>query len=485
MSRILEKITPERIFYYFEDLTRIPRCSGEEQNVSNYLLNFAKEHNLEVIQDKALNIIIKKPGTKGYENAPTVVLQGHMDIVCEKDADVEHDFSKDPIKLQIDGDYIKGTGTTLGADNGIAVAMCLAILDSKDIPHPPLEVLATTSEETGMDGANALNPKDIEGKILINIDSEEEGKLLVSCAGGERDRVEIPIIWEKSDENKAPYTIEITGLQGGHSGMEIDEGRGNGNKLMGRLLYELRKKIDFNLAEIEGGAKTNAIPRSGKALVTINEDSKEIFEKIIKDMEKTFKNEFKLTDKNIRIEMKKSELNINKVFSDDTTKKIIGTLILMPNSVQTMSREIEGLVESSNNLGIVKTLENVVIFESSIRSSVRSLRKDIANQMAIIADMLGGHWESYASYPEWEYEEDSYIRKVFQRVYKEKFGKELEIAAIHAGLECGLFKAKFKEMDMVSFGPNMYGVHTPEEKLSISSTKKTWELLLGVLEEIK
>ncbi|MCR2045050.1 aminoacyl-histidine dipeptidase [Anaerosalibacter massiliensis] len=485
MSRILEKITPERVFYYFEDLTRIPRCSGEEQNVSNYLLNFAKEHNLEVIQDKALNIIIKKPGTKGYENAPTVVLQGHMDMVCEKDADVEHDFSKDPIKLQIDGDYIKGTGTTLGADNGIAVAMCLAILDSKDIPHPPLEVLATTSEETGMDGANALNPKDIEGKILINIDSEEEGKLLVSCAGGERDRVEIPIIWEKSDENKAPYIIEITGLQGGHSGMEIDEGRGNGNKLMGRLLYELRKKIDFNLAEIEGGAKTNTIPRSGKALVTINEDSKEIFEKIIKDMEKTFKNEFKLTDKNIRIEMKKSELNINKVFSDDTTKKIIGTLILMPNGVQTMSREIEDLVESSNNLGIVKTLENVVIFESSIRSSVRSLRKDIANQMAIIADMLGGNWESYASYPEWEYEEDSYIRKVFQRVYKEKFGKELEIAAIHAGLECGLFKAKFKEMDMVSFGPNMYGVHTPEEKLSISSTKKTWELLLGVLEEIK
>ena len=485
MTRVLENVTPEKVFYYFEDLTRIPRCSGEEKKVSDYLVNFAKERGLEVIQDEALNIIIKKPGTKGYENSPTVVLQGHMDMVCEKEADVDHDFSKDPIKLQIDGDYIKGTGNTLGADNGIAVAMCLAILDSNDISHPPLEVLVTTSEETGMNGAIALDPKHINGKILINIDSEEEGKLLVSCAGGERDKVEIPIVWEKAKEDKIPYLLEIAGLKGGHSGMEIDRGRGNGNKLMGRLLYKLKKEIDYSIGKIEGGAKTNAIPRSGEALVLIDEKDELNLKKVVKKVEEEFKNELKSTDENVRIEVNKKEINIDKVFSNETTRKVITTLMLIPNGVQTMSKEIEGLVESSNNLGIVKTLEDVVSFESSIRSSVRSLKEDMANKMAIIAEMLGGNWERYASYPEWQYEKDSYIREVFQKVYKEKFGEEIEISAIHAGLECGLFTEKFKEMDMVSFGPNMYDVHTPGEKLSISSTKNMWELLVEVLKEIK
>ena len=224
--RTLENLQPERVFYYFEELTRIPRCSGEEKKVSDYLVDFAKEHNLDVIQDEALNIIIKKPGTSGFENSPKVILQGHMDMVCEKESSVEHDFSKDPIELRVEGDYIMANGTTLGADNGIAAAMCMAILESKDIPHPPLEVLLTTSEETGMDGAIALDPASIEGKILINIDSEEEGKLLVSCAGGERDKIEIPIEWENVDDSFISYSIVIKGLKGGHSGMEINEGRG-------------------------------------------------------------------------------------------------------------------------------------------------------------------------------------------------------------------------------------------------------------------
>lgn len=485
MARVLRDLAPERVFYYFEEMTKIPRCSGEEQNVSDYLVDFAKTNNLQVIQDGALNIIIKKPGTKGYENAETVVLQGHMDMVCEKEADVDHDFSKDPIKLQIEGDYIKGTGTTIGADNGIAIAMCLAILESKEIDHPPLEILATTSEETGMDGAIALDPNHINGRILINIDSEEEGKLLVSCAGGERDKIEIPILWEDIDEGKVVYSVEITGLKGGHSGMEIDKGRGNTNKLMGRLLYEFRERLKIQLGKIEGGAKTNAIPRSGEFLILIDEKDEKAFKNLVKEMEEEFKNELKIVDENIKIEIDKKEMDIDKVFSDETSEKVIATLMLMPNGIQSVSMEVEGLVESSNNLGIVKTLENTIAFESSIRSSVRSLRENIGKQMAVISKILGGSCERYASYPEWEYEEDSYIRKVAQGVYKDKFGEEIEIAAIHAGLECGLFKEKFKEMDMISFGPDMYEVHTPEEKLSISSTKNIWKLLLGILKEIK
>ncbi len=272
--RTLENLQPERVFYYFEELTRIPRCSGEEKKVSDYLVDFAKEHNLDVIQDEALNIIIKKPGTSGFENSPKVILQGHMDMVCEKESSVEHDFSKDPIELRVEGDYIMANGTTLGADNGIAAAMCMAILESKDIPHPPLEVLLTTSEETGMDGAIALDPASIEGKILINIDSEEEGKLLVSCAGGERDKIEIPIEWENVDDSFISYSIVIKGLKGGHSGMEINEGRGNANVLMGRVLAEIKKDVDFRLVSIHGGTKTNAIPREAKSAMVIS--SKEV-----------------------------------------------------------------------------------------------------------------------------------------------------------------------------------------------------------------
>lgn len=482
--RVLENLQPERVFYNFEELSRIPRCSGHEKKVSDYLVDFAKNNNLEVIQDEALNIIIKKPGTAGYENAPTVVLQGHIDMVCEKRSDVEHDFSLDPIALRVEGDYVMATGTTLGADNGIAAAMCMSILESKDIPHPPLEVLLTTSEETGMDGAIALDPKNIEGKILINIDSEEEGKVWVSCAGGERDEIEIPIKWEAFDDSFIPYSISFKGLKGGHSGMEINEGRANANVLMGRVLADINNNIEFRLVSVDGGSKTNAIPREAKAVVVVSPKDEDKFKEVVCQMENAFKNEYNSADSDLVVEIEK-EKAVEKVFSNDTTDKMIAALMLIPNGVQTMSKEMEGLVESSNNLGIVTTLDDSVSFKCSIRSSVRSLKEKMANQIELIAKITGGKWNAYAAYPEWEYSPKSYIRDLFQKVYKEMTGEELEIAAIHAGLECGLFKEKFAEMDMVSFGPNMYAVHTPDEKLSISSTKRTWELLLNVLKEIK
>ncbi len=483
--RVLEGIKPERIMYYFEEISKVPRCSHDEKRISDYLFKTGKELGLEVIQDEALNIIIKKPGSKGYENSPIVVLQGHMDMVGEKIDESDHDFAKDPIKLTVEGDYIIAKETTLGADNGIAVAMCLALLESKDIPHPPLEVLVTSNEETGMSGADALDPKNIEGKILINIDSEEEGKILVSCAGGQRDMITIPINWSELSKEKDVYEIIIAGLQGGHSGMEINKYRGNSNKILGRILYRIKMESDFDLSFIEGGSKSNAIPRYAKAIISISSDKFEEVKNIIDKVENELKAELASSDKDIELTFRKSEEQTSKVFHRDTMMKVITALMLLPNGVQTMSMDIEGLVESSNNVGVLKTTDNAVTIESAMRSSVGTLKSYISNQIRTIAENIGAEWMSSSSYPAWEYNKDSYIREVFKKSYKEIYGEEIKIDAIHAGLECGLFKEKFGEMDMVSFGPNMYGVHAPGEKLSISSTERTYELLLKVLEKIK
>ena len=305
MSRVLEGLEPKRVFYYFEEISKIPRCSYNEEKISDYLANFGRELGLETIQDKYLNVIIKKPATKGYENSPTVILQGHMDMVCEKDEGLDHDFTKDPIKLKVEGDYIKAHGTTLGADNGIAVAMALAILESKDIAHPPLEVLITSSEETGMDGAKGLDPKDLRGKILINIDAEEEGTVLVSCAGGENNKVTIPIEWEPLKEGERVYQIKTKGLQGGHSGIDINKGRGNANKIIARILAFVKDECNIKLAKIEGGSKTNAIPRNAEALIVLKEDAEEAFFQAIEALEEQIKKELGQADPDFQLEVKR------------------------------------------------------------------------------------------------------------------------------------------------------------------------------------
>lgn len=482
--RVLDGIKPERVMYYFEEISKIPRCSYEEQKISDYLTSVGKSLGLETIQDEALNVIIKKPGTKGYEKSPTVVLQGHMDMVCEKKDGSNHDFSTDPIDLKVDGDLIIAEDTTLGADNGIAVAMGLAIVESEDIPHPPLELLITSNEETGMTGASALDPDNIKGKILINIDSEEEGKALVSCAGGERNLVTVPIKW-KTSEGLSTYEIQVRGLKGGHSGMEIDKGRGNSNKILGRILERLNKEVDIDISFIEGGSKSNAIPRYSFARIGISEDKVELVKEIIGKIQKELKVELISKDKDIEISLEKAEDKIDKVFADDTKRAVLNLLFLIPNGVQSMSMDIEGLVESSNNLGVVKTLEEEITIECAIRSSIGSLKRDISNKIRAISELSGSKFESSSSYPAWEYKNDSYIREVFKKAYEDINGKALEIDAIHAGLECGLFDEKFDDMDMISFGPNIYGVHAPGENFSISSTDRSYELLLKVLEYIK
>lgn len=486
LSNVLREIEPQLVFKYFEELSQIPRCSGNEKGVSDYLVNFAKEKKLEVIQDEALNVIIKKAGTKGYENSPIVILQGHMDMVCEKNKGTHHDFTCDPIQLRIEDDMIYGTGTTLGADNGVAVAYCLALLASNDIPHPPLEVIVTTEEETGMGGASQLNPNNIKGKILINIDAEEEGVFFASCAGGLRNRVYIPLAREAINRELLSYTIKVRGLKGGHSGMDISKERGNANKITGRVLNSLAKNINFKLVEINGGSKMNAIPREADVKILIETQHKEKLEESIKHLDKILKNELKASDSDVSVQLEYLNEDPAKAFTDGTKNKVISALMLIPNGVQSMSMDIKDLVQSSTNIGVVTTTEEHVILESAIRSSVRTLKHEICDRIHAMASALGFKSENGSEYPEWEYNPDSYIRKVFEKTYFEVSGKKAEITAIHAGLECGLFGERLGgDIDMISFGPNMYDVHTPNEHLSISSTERTWEFLCGVLKGIK
>lgn len=473
-------------FNFFREMNEIPRGSGNEKAVSDWLVKFAKERNLEVIQDKALNVIIKKPGTAGYENAPTVILQGHMDMVCEKNQGTVHDFEKDPIAFIVDGDFLKANGTTLGADNGIAVAFGLAILDSNEIQHPPIELLVTTEEETGMGGAMNLDPANLNGKMLINIDSEEEGTLLVSCSGGVRSKMSIPVIFEDAAEGYKTLAIRIRGLKGGHSGMEINKERGNSNKLMGRFLMDLNSVVDFKLASINGGAKMNAIPREADAIILVNEEDIAKVEDKVAQWGKVFANELQGIDPDLSLKAEKLEENVTRVFTQDCKTRVLRMLFLMPNGIRSMSMAIKDLVQSSTNTGVVTTTNDSVQFDSAVRSSVKSLKKAICDEMIVLTEMLDGTIEFESDYPEWQYNPKSQIRDTFEKVYEDMFGNKPHISAIHAGLECGLISDKFNgEIDQISFGPNIYDVHTPDEHISISSVDRMYGYLLGVLKEIK
>lgn len=475
-----EGLKPERVFYYFEELTKIPRCSFDEKRVSDYLRSVGEGLGLETIQDEALNVIIKKPASKGYESKPTVIIQGHMDMVCDKSEGFDIDFSNDPIPFEVKDGLIMAPNTTLGADNGIAVAMGLAILEDKSLEHPSLEVLITTNEESGMTGAAQLDKESLTGKILINIDSEEEGKLLVSCAGGKRFSIEVPVSFK--DTEKPSYTLKVSGLKGGHSGMEIDKGRGNSNKLLARALDGL-KILDYDLCNIEGGSKSNVIPRLSLAVIGIKESDFESAKAMVKSLESCFKVELSTSDPDVTLTLEKTE-DRSKAFEDSVKSKVITALLLVPNGINSMSMDIKGLVESSNNMGVISTLEDKVVIENAIRSSVKSLKDMLSRQMELIAESLGASWSSSGEYPAWQYRKDSYIRDLFARTYREISGKEIEIEAIHAGLECGLFYELLGDIDMVSLGPDMWGVHAPGERLSIASVERTYNILVEVLRKI-
>ncbi len=479
---MLEDLKPQPVFHYFEELTRIPRCSGSEKQASDYLVAFAKERSLEVVQDEALNVIIKKPGTTGYEDSPVVIIQGHMDMVCEKTKGATHDFATDPLNLKVEGDLVRADGTTLGADNGIAVAYGLALLDSTDIPHPPLELLVTTSEETGMNGASALDASHLTGKTLLNVDAENEGVLFVSCAGGVDLVSEFDTRWE--DASDGALLIEVSGLKGGHSGLEIVQQRANAIKLLARILDAAREAGEFRIASILGGSKSNAIAREARAIITADAPALKTITSVVERVAEDLKAEFATADPDIKVAVSPAQ-KIERQLDKTSSQKVIDFLVIAPNGVQSMSRELEGLVESSLNLGVLVTTGESVTITVSVRSSVGSIREDISRRVEMLAALLGATSVRTGQYPAWEYEADSPVRDLCVRVYKEVTGNDAQIQAIHAGLECGLLRQKLPETDMISFGPNLFNVHTPDEHLSIRSVANTWTFLTAILADLR
>lgn len=485
MYQNLESLTEHIVFHYFAEISKIPRGSGNEQEISDYLVRFAQDRNLEVIQDDALNVIIKKAATAEYENVPTVIIQGHMDMVCEKNQDTIHDFEKDPLQLRVIGDMLYATDTTLGADNGIAVAYALALLASDELPHPALEVVITTEEETTMNGALAVDADHFKGEIFINLDSGEDGKLLVSSAGGVHATQVLPIGWVAASTEDVAYRIGIKGLKGGHSGIDINQERGNANKLLGRLLYGLSTEIPLSIQMIQGGLQSNAIPREAEAIVLIQKDDVKKMEETIGQWDIVFKNELQLSDREVSIGFEKEKNTFTNVFSEETKDQAITSLLLIPHGVQGMSRGIEGLVESSTNLGVVTTTDTEVHFENEIRSSVKSIKTSMVTQVTRIAELLGSTMIVDTDYPEWAYNPHSKVRKLFEETYQEKYGKEIEVIAVHAGIECGVFIEKLLGLDAVSIGPDMFKIHTPDEHLDIPSTINNWEYFIYTLERMK
>jgi len=478
---VLKDLKPKEVFRFFEELTTIPRTSGDEKKASDYLVDFAKKRNLEVYQDKALNVIIKKPGSSGYEHSSTVIIQGHIDMVGEKGRKTQHDFLNDPLKLRIERDFVYATNTTLGADDGIAVAFGLALLDSKEIPHPPVELLITSNEETGMFGASALKAEHLSGKTLLNIDSEEEGFFLVSCAGGLTASVTFtPSFVRLTGKGLG---ISVTGLTGGHSGMEIIKQRGNAIKLLGRVLNRLNEDLKIRLVSFKGGSQANAIAREAFAVVSISEKNYPGALEILQEMETTFKNEYKVEEKAVKVEGTPAEAP--RMMSLKDSNFLIRYILTVPDGVQTMSKDLPGLVESSLNLGVLEEQDGKFTFVHAVRSSVKSLKGEISDRISALGILTGGEMDITGDYPEWQYEANSKVRTIAIETYKTLYGKDPQIKALHAGLECGLLKEKLPETDMISFGPNLYDVHTSEEHVSISSVERTWEFLKALLVNLK
>lgn len=479
--RKLENYEPERVLFYFEEITKIPRCSMHETRIADWLENFAKDKKLGYFRDENNNIIIKKPATKGYENAPVLIIQGHMDMVCEKIESSDIDFENDHINFSVEDGKIVAHETTLGADNGIAVAMALAILESDTIKHPALEILITSNEENGMTGAANLDGSLLKGKMLLNLDSEREGVACIACAGGRRDSLIFKKEFKKIEDKKY-YELSVSGLKGGHSGQEIHKGLANSNKLLARALLSLRENID--LIDISGGAKPNAIPRYSKAIIAINESELVDIQKKIIILNRAYVKEFGFTDPDVRLNFEPTH-DYQTAFTDELAERIVQTLIVLPNGVQSMSNDIEGLVGSSVNIGVIESNENEVIIHTSIRSALMSLKDEIGIRNNEIAKLVHAEYRVNSDYPAWEYSPQSYLRDLAQQTYKSLYNKDLELEAIHAGLECGIFKESIGDIDMLSIGPNMYGVHAPGETLEIDSTERVYNFVLALLEKIK
>ena len=479
--RILKNLKPERVFYYFEEISKIPRGSGNMFAISEYCVEFAKNHNLSYRKDEYDNVIIKKPATKGRENDTGVVIQGHLDMVCEKISSIEHDFINDGIELMIDGDYVTANGTTLGADDGIAVAMAMAILEDNSISHPNLEVIFTTDEEIGLCGAKAIDLSDIQGKYVLNLDCDMDGIAFAGCAGG----ITVNTEFEYTGMLITAPALEIIvkGLKGGHSGAEIDKERANANIILGRVLRELSKLEEFQLVSINGGTKDNVITREASAIII--SDDYDVVYKLIDDMNNIFKNEYASIDEDIEVICHEHNFDEYLIIDKDIKEKVINFITAVPNGVQNYCADIKGVVETSLNMGIVSTCDGKVKIASSVRSMVRTRKYALVDKLICISNMLDGMSYIAGDYPEWQYNRNSKLQEILKETYKDLFDDELKINAIHAGLECGYLLDKKNDFDIISFGPQMYDIHTPDERLSISSTQRNYELVVELLKRLK
>jgi dipeptidase D len=484
---ILSGVKPEKVWEHFTAISMIPRCSQNEDGIRKYLTEQADSRGLEWDGDEAGNIAIRVPATSGYENRETVVLQGHMDMVCEKNADTSHNFATDPIKLRRDGDTLHAEGTTLGADNGIALAMGLAVLDDPEAEHGPLELLFTTDEESGLTGALGLDPALIRGRTLINLDSEEEGVFYIGCAGGVVISSRIPVEKEASPAGAAAFTLSITGLKGGHSGANIHEGRGNSLKIGARLLWELDDKVKgarLQLADLQGGGKHNAIPREFFLTFTASGDVKDRVREQIETLAETIREELADIDPDLSVTLEEAEQSPGEVLTRESTATILHCLFTMPHGVDEMSRAVEGLVATSTNLAAVELEEQELQLLCSQRSERISTRDYMADRVTAILRAAGGSVTYETVYPAWTPDPDNPLVPIFSDIYTRKTGKKAVITAIHAGLESGVIGDKFEGMKMISLGPDLEEVHTPKERLTISSVERVWELLKDVLREI-
>ena len=480
---VLENLQPERVFHYFEEITKIPHGSGNTREISDYLVSFAKEHGLRYIQDESNNVVIFKPAAKGYENVPTVMLQGHMDMVCEKEPGSSHDFTRDALKLQVEGDYISAQGTTLGGDDGIAVADGLALLEDDTLEHPALEVVITVDEEIGLLGATALDASPLQAKCLINLDSEEEGYLWAGCAGGMTAVSELPVRYQEETNEK--WKVTVSGLAGGHSGAEIDKNRANATLLLARFLKEAKEQGAYAISELKGGLKDNAIPRTANALILAGKEEGNAIAAYAKVFTEALKKEYTGSDEGICVTVEAQGIGTEPVLHPVSQEKVLFFLLQYPNGIQKMCGFMDGLVETSCNLGITNLTPKALVGSASVRSSVGSAKKALADKIAYLTEFLGGEFQIEGDYPSWEYKQDSALRPLMVEVFREMYHREPEVKVIHAGLECGLFYEKIPGLDCVSLGPDMQNIHTTEEKLSVSSVERVWEYLLAVLKKIK
>ncbi len=475
----LAGIAPESVFYYFEQLCKIPHGSGNTKAISDFLVSFAREQGIPYIQDELNNVILFGEGTCGMQDHASVILQGHMDMVCEKDADCSINMDTEGLDIAHDGSYVFARGTTLGADNGIAVAYAMALLADKTIPHPPLEVVITVDEETGMFGAAGIDLSMLQGRTLLNLDSEEEGIFTVSCAGGARGTITLPV------ERHAVYgpcvRLTVEGLRGGHSGVEIHKKLANANKVMGELLSRVQKLMPLCITKLSGGAKDNAIPRSCQVTFVAMGMYLERINDITAQLEKEIREQYDEPD--VKIYGDDVDALGGNALTTACTDKVIALLCSAPNGVQSWSADIEGLVQTSLNLGVVK-LDEELAMTFAVRSSVNREKRELLDKLAQLAAFHGASYSEVGNYPAWEYKKESSLRELMVQTYSEMFGEKPQVVAIHAGLECGLLSEKLPGLDCVSIGPNMCDIHTSREKLEIASTLRTWNFLLELLRKM-